>query len=1227
MSWASTCNHIRVLGVPLQWKVMQRTKELEATAESLEGLSAVRFRPAIPQPILDALRDAIEPYGSPEIAEEIRHLPGKFAALRPEDRTATNAACYLLADLLEKGWAAEVHNGDIWVWQPDPQAKDGELLEEVKHRLRSVLLVARNRQLANPAVRDFVRKMERPRLYKHRRLSIANLIDDGSSLATALSEVAMQPPSARGHSLDKIIYPILQVATADERCEHTGYSLLDIWRYFRHTWSLEYRTTPGRSLYLLIRNGARPFAPVMGIASLANAPLQLRLRDSWVGWSTQSVVASAQKNTGEWPEIRDALLKTIRNARREIRADDLMVLAGGAEGKELEERLQSIAAAARTRRSEELKEWRERINRGEEVPPLRRQHKLSDGTPDWHTGSETSLFLAKRAKTLSDLMFAERVISDLPSIPYGLADLFKPSNPARRALSIATREIRKVGLASRLLDLNVCGAVPPYRDLLGGKLTALAVLSAEVAQSYALRYLGQESEIASQMAGQAVSRDANVCVLTTTSLYGIAASQYNRLKHRVSTQHGEALLHWQDLGLTKGYGTTHLSEATVRALREVSIGQHGRRTINNLFGEGQSPRLRQVRDGLDILGLDSDAYLRHSNPRRIYAAEIFPGAKDALRLNHSVYATAAPFEAIREVWRERWLARRITNSTILARVATQGPQTIHEELRPRSAKKRLASEAQHNTPFVDCPSPRMADMGKKSQPELIESLYRARGACADHHDDDTVTEIHIETQVEAFVRKNAPGRVLFITGNPGDGKTHLLKRLQNDLKSANVKLCLDANEREDTDLLKLVRGAIKHPTQGLAIAINEGTLVQLLRQAEGESWANSARDQLLRPLLYKGDEPKSDPRVKIVDLNLRNNLARPVVEQALKVLLLLSGPSDSCPGAPRCDLQVNAIRLQDRPVERVDLLLEAVSQLGFHATMRDLQGFLAYLLMAQTSCGDTNESSGSSPYWRNAFEGGDGPLFDMVRRLDPKLNTSPLLDDKLWRRADSSSEWLLHWPERSTPAEGLLDRLDWFIDRKRRALFEHKEGASLLAANDPVDRFLLDVLRAPDPTNIKRILRLINRFFDRDDQTSEHLHLWMVHRYDARPAHHAASANTVHHKEFELLVPKLRGELEAAFPDYKSDHAVLCSRGMTYEEGLRIDRPLLEALLASNNGLPSNFRRGEPEVRISNFINRLAKKYGSLTHDNRVEIKLVDVNTGANIIVAVDLTASKYVAR
>ena len=61
--------------------------------------------------------------------------------------------------------------------------------------------------------------------------------------------------------------------------------------------------------------------------------------------------------------------------------------------------------------------------------------------------------------------------------------------------------------ASQMADLSVCGAVPPYNTLLGGKLVALAVTSEEARACWKDRYEHRISIISSQMAGKPVRRD------------------------------------------------------------------------------------------------------------------------------------------------------------------------------------------------------------------------------------------------------------------------------------------------------------------------------------------------------------------------------------------------------------------------------------------------------------------------------------------------------------------------------------------------------------------------------------------------------------------------------------------------------------------------------------------------------------------------------------------------
>jgi hypothetical protein len=61
--------------------------------------------------------------------------------------------------------------------------------------------------------------------------------------------------------------------------------------------------------------------------------------------------------------------------------------------------------------------------------------------------------------------------------------------------------------------------VPPYNELLGGKLVAMLMTSPEVVLEYRRRYGGIPSVIASSMAGRPVVRPADLVFLGTTSLY------------------------------------------------------------------------------------------------------------------------------------------------------------------------------------------------------------------------------------------------------------------------------------------------------------------------------------------------------------------------------------------------------------------------------------------------------------------------------------------------------------------------------------------------------------------------------------------------------------------------------------------------------------------------------------------------------------------------------------
>lgn len=1245
----------RLLSIPLSrraWTLrLTKLPMLSLAAEpAAERSSAdVQFAPKVPPKVLDLLAEVVRQAPEDEVASALRDevLRGRVATMAGSGAAAAQAARLLLADLLQHGWSCQVKDNAIWLRPPPVEPLEGVPKEEFKRRQREALQKVRLRQLSEPSVRAFLRRMEVPRLFRGRRVSVLDLVDDGRDLAKALAEVAQLPPSERGAALARVVQPVIEVASVRSTCAHTGLITLEIWRYLRHTWSMEYRQTPGRTLSFLIRNAARPMAPVMGIACLANATLQLKVRDNWVGWTVPEIVGRIRADATSTAEILEALLRTVRHAKAEIRTTDLMKQVGRARGEALEQKLETIASDALDRRKDLLVEYRRRKDRGEDVEPLKNLPRFQNGEHNWREASESPLFVAKRARALADLLYAERVLATFAAQERDFAAELLCEGSAesarlQRALSVAAREVRKVGLASRMLELSVCGAAPPYRDLLAGKLVALAVASEEVAEAYAARYREQYSEIASQMAGKAVFRDPSACVITTTSIYGVVASQYNRLKLRLADGR---VLHWQEIPRppeeirpgdkktvrTEGKGTGHISDETLVALRDLTTERNMRRNVNNLFGEGQSPRLRQVREGLTELRLEPEIYLFHSMPRRVYGLELFPGARRTLCLNLPANGVRVPFAEIAAGWRSRWLEPRIANRDVLTRVAEAGPESVRAELTaPETGPQRslfpIVDGRAAAAPSSSRQAPeRIIIMAKKSNPSFVQSLYRGRRACAEHHSQEEVEHVHIETAVEGFIKERARERVILVTGNPGDGKTHLLRRLADPLEAMNVKACLDANEHSYSDLTEMIERAFQRK-RGLVVAINEGILAQLVREAGTRPWAMAARQQMLHPLVYR-EVPPLDERLLVVDLNLRNNLAPDIVRRALEHIVRLGAPCAECP-SQGCEFVENVRRVSEAGVNGVVALLAAVSRSGIHATMRDLYGFLAYLLAGPRSCGQIRGGAddGSRMYWNNAIVGGRGPLFDAVREFDPRLQSSPILDDALWRGADRPEDWHISGHARaSSPLDPLRDHVDVFVDRKRRALFEHKRGLTLLThAGSAVDRELQELVKAGQAA-VRRVTRLINRFFDRDDNEQGLLRLWVTHRYDAGVSRYAAAAAWAPTTDLEILVPRLHPDIEPAFPGYIPDHVVLRDKQSGPEEGLRIDRTLLEALLDADRGLPTSFQRGEPGVRIASFLDKLAKRYLEHAYDGVVEVHLVDRETGNNLRVEVDVEGRRFV--
>lgn len=591
-----------------------------------------------------------------------------------ERTTALSAALGVLTDLARQRWPIRVtSDGGVEVKRADEHKLDA--LRE-KARVRAQELVKRDEQLREPATRKFVKSMEKKSVHAGHFVSIYSLIRDGRELADSLRAAVALPPDERIGALRKVVDPYLQFVDDTECCEHTGLRLQDIWRYFRHTWTNQYTSTPGRSMAFLVRDRAREFNPVVGIGSLGSPVVQIRERDAWIGWHPDAFVELAQEQPtaalGSW------LLETVKTAVGEIFVDDFLedeLLAANdlrQPSADLVARLLEYAALQRG--------LHHRLAKAQEVKNLMVVAKKENTIEAWRAVAETHLYRSKRALSLGEMLRSRLTLQEYIAQPATAAGVrgLAASAQGRRAIKTILRKAKadRVGIA--MADITVCGAVAPYNPILGGKLVSMLAGSPEVIAAYRDKYATEPSVIASSKAARPIVRPSALVFLGTTSLYGVGSSQYNRLRMPADRIGGEPdeQFAYLELGKSEAYGTSHFSSDTVNALVALVQQSSNGQRVNSVFGEGVSPKLRKIRDGLDALSLPADALLQHGRQRIVYGVPVVRNLREFLLGMDDepeyIFDMGSPRRGTAEIarwWTERWLSKRIESDDVLARVA------------------------------------------------------------------------------------------------------------------------------------------------------------------------------------------------------------------------------------------------------------------------------------------------------------------------------------------------------------------------------------------------------------------------------------------------------------------------------------------------------------------------------------------------------------------------------
>ena len=640
--------HWQSLNLPLAKNTVAR-RRYAAHARVLQKLTR-ESRP-IPQ-ILES-RDAV--------LQEGRSLPASH-------RATFRACTLLITDLALQGWRFRVGIDNSVKTTPRGVAANRE---QIREAIRAQEEVKRDAQLSRSSVRAFIDSMECKSIFDNRFVSVFDLMRDGEELSNELRHA--KESALNGEALANVIKPYVEFVDANKRCQHTGFRLMDIWRYFRHTWTNQYTSVPGRTMNILVRDAAAPSHPVIGIFAISSPIIQISERDRWIGWHPETFVEHARNNPTA--KLARWLVNTVDDAIEEIYKADFI-----REKLITRWRISHPTHDDVQRLREYAKRQKKRHQRYSHKSDF--QQRKGDDTSKashWVKQARTPLFRSKRAQSLADLLDVRLQLQTHIGKPYTAKKLekFASTGLGRRIIGKVVRKAKADRVGVAMADITVCGAVQPYNAILGGKLLSMLAVSPAVVAEYKKKYAGATSQIASSMAGRPITRDPRLVYFGTTSLYGNGSSQYNRVKIPAEVLGGEANNHlaFKELGRSESFGTSQFSDETVGALVDCLRQSTNGERVQSIFGEGVSPRLRKVREGLDLLQLPAETLLQHGRRRSVYGVVLAENTREYLlgldRRPRYLVKVDAPGanDAIVGWWRHRWLSRRIQSDQVLDQVA------------------------------------------------------------------------------------------------------------------------------------------------------------------------------------------------------------------------------------------------------------------------------------------------------------------------------------------------------------------------------------------------------------------------------------------------------------------------------------------------------------------------------------------------------------------------------
>ena len=647
--------------------------------------------------------------------------------------------------------------------------------------------------------------------------------------------------------------------------------------------------------------------------------------------------------------------------------------------------------------------------------------------------------------------------------------------------------------------------------------------------------------------------------------------------------------------------------------------RRGYRDVNSVFGEGASPRMRKLRSGLDAIGFNADLTMMHHQERRIYGVPLFDQAGAYLcGLGSDVpqYVVAPQghtdaTERIAEFWRRRWLSSRLAHDESWCALGKTGPWRLSSSMPEREAAPAESSGGQ------------IMNGGNGSDDEQRLEYWRrlakaGSNAISEGVTSDEFSRLHIETSLEEYLLVRAQaGQSILLTGNAGDGKTHLARAIQRRLGDVAKRLDFTFDATALMNSVDGVRPVIerwrraRRAGRPIVLAINQYPLY-MLRQEIGAVLPDISEEiERQWKARLTADSARNDPvgdSLILVDLSLRNPLSREFAGRILNKML--ADPAIQRHAASDLDMNFSfnfACLENTRVQERLFELFDRVISSGKRTTVRELWILTARLLFGTSTA---SETPGAPESWYSERLFATDSRFPLCHALqviaDPAAVSHPNVDRRLEEpEGTQATEWLEGAeapPQLPSPASvKSRESCDRYRRRfravKRRFYFEHVDGGDRIFELDlGAYAQFHEMLRnsEADSNHLRLLVAAINRSYcpHHHERAADDLYLWIGHRLDEQPTKSYISGECIPGDRLTIQRPEPPGGLKDAL-SYVPDHLLLRvaapGDSLVSEGVLRIDAALFRTLWAMRHGLPRHLINLGELNRLDAFMDRLRR--------------------------------------